>query len=191
MDTPLSFIHHAYMCTDSHRQHLLLQLWQVIKSREHKSVFTALYFSSSSLVSTGNSDVVLPARACILHLLPFIIMNSLPLHWHVVPTQTHGPFLKAQINKSSNKMKTWSQKHDTISFRWTSPAPAPPTSAALCPVGLKLFWMNFLSLAAAWRHNDSTRQSWRETITKSDTWWLSLKLPYFLFCECASTWQVV
>lgn len=89
----------------SHRQHLLLQLWQVIKSREHKSVFTALYFSYSSLVSTGNSDVVLPARACILHLFPFIIMNSLPLHWHVVPTQTHGPFLKAQIKKAATKWK--------------------------------------------------------------------------------------
>lgn len=42
---------------------------------------------------------------------------------------------KLQINKSNNKMKTWSQKHDTISCGWTntSPAPAPPPSAALCP----------------------------------------------------------
>lgn len=115
------------------------------KSREHNSVFKdshALYFASSSLCKqmstfTGNSDVAV-ASACIICVPIYYNEKFAAALTRCANTNTRSfskSSPKLQINKSNNKMKTWSQKHDTISCGWTntSPAPAPPPSAALCP----------------------------------------------------------
>lgn len=151
MDTPLSFIHHAHIC----RGFTCAQLIHWPSSASTVGTLTGYQMENHENTTLCSRTAMLyiflplhcvsrcqrlqetvmlrwPARA--LSVFPFIIMRSLPLHWHVVPTQTFSKSSpKLQIN--NNKMKTWSQKHDTISCGWTntSPAPAPPPSAALCP----------------------------------------------------------
>lgn len=148
MDTPLfllsttpTFVEgsHVHSWFTGHRQHLLLALWQVIK---WKITRTQLRVSSSSLCKqmstfTGNSDVAV-ASACIICVPIYYNEKFAAALTRCANTNTRSfskSSPKLQINKSNNKMKTWSQKHDTISCGWTntSPAPAPPPSAALCP----------------------------------------------------------
>lgn len=115
-----------------------------------------------------------PARA--LSVFPFIIMRSLRLHWHVVPTQTHGPFLKAHQNFKLTRATTkW--KHEVKN---TTPSAADGQTPALLQHLLRLLLFvqslpealldefsapSWLYVGAAWRRSDSsawsTRQSWR------------------------------
>lgn len=193
MDTPLfllsttpTFVEgsHVHSWFTGHRQHLLLALWQVIKWKNHENttlcsrtamLYIFLPLHCVSRCQRLQETVMLRWPACAFSVFPFIIMRSLPLHWHVVPTQTR-PFLKAHQNFKLTRATTkW--KHEVKN---TTPSAADGQTPALLQHLLRLLLFvqsppealldefsapSWLYVGAAWRRSDSsawsTRRSWR------------------------------